>query len=241
MSKNSHITGLKSAPGFKRKRNEVKPDKEGVFFLCQQVFNYWIKGWKLAQAVQRGSKTSRFIRHLFEVSFIRTIIGTVMVAVFVLTTAFRGSVGGSFGLTQGWDNKDTYIISVTEASQIVTQKGTQLPLPYMKLNQPYRFYHKGVDLDGDLGDLVRPVTEGKVDQVIYSRYAYGNHVIVNHGSGFRSLYAHLSKVDVKSGQEVSKSSKLGEVGSTGWSTGPHLHLEFHINGESVDPMQYLKN
>jgi murein DD-endopeptidase MepM/ murein hydrolase activator NlpD len=68
---------------------------------------------------------------------------------------------------------------------------------------------------------------------------YGRHVIVDHGNGVRSLYGHLREIDVKAGQRVSKGVVVGRVGSTGRSTGPHLHYGISVDGKPVDPREFL--
>jgi murein DD-endopeptidase MepM/ murein hydrolase activator NlpD len=69
---------------------------------------------------------------------------------------------------------------------------------------------------------------------------YGNVVEVRHGNGHSTMYAHLSRINVRNGQTVLKGDVIGAVGSTGWSTGPHLHFEFRVNGEHVDPQSIIQ-
>src|SRR5256886_6785790 len=69
----------------------------------------------------------------------------------------------------------------------------------------------------------------------------GNVVVVSHGYGFKTLYAHLSKLRVRNGQTVKRGDVIGEVGNTGLSTGPHLHYEIELNGAAVDPIRYIIN
>ncbi len=68
---------------------------------------------------------------------------------------------------------------------------------------------------------------------------YGNHIIIDHGYGYESLYAHLKTMDVKKGQKVKKGEKIGGIGSTGLSTAPHLHYEVHYNGKAVNPINFF--
>lgn len=102
-------------------------------------------------------------------------------------------------------------------------------------------YHKGVDLVGKGSKHIYPVNEGTVVYVKKISSGYGNHVLINHGNGVWSLYAHLRSVYVKDGQYVNKNTILGVEGSTGNSTGSHLHLEIRQSedGSQVNPITFL--
>ncbi len=96
-------------------------------------------------------------------------------------------------------------------------------------------YHKGIDIKADEGVPVRAITGGKVIFAEQFRL-HGGSVAVDHGQGLVSLYIHLSKIDVTTGKQVASGQKIGEVGKTGFATGPHLHWGLYINGTPVDPM-----
>jgi murein DD-endopeptidase MepM/ murein hydrolase activator NlpD len=102
----------------------------------------------------------------------------------------------------------------------------------------YQRFHAGVDFGADYGSTIRAADRGSV---IFAGWygGYGLTVIVDHGGGLTSLYAHTSEVYVKQGQTVQKGEAIAAVGSTGLSTGPHLHFEVRANGEPIDPMPYL--
>lgn len=104
-------------------------------------------------------------------------------------------------------------------------------------------YHTGVDLVGTGSKLIYPVNSGTVVYVKYSSTGYGNHILINHNNGIWSLYGHLSKIHVKNGQKVNKDTILGVEGSTGNSTGSHLHLEIRQKetGSQVNPVTFLKS
>ncbi|MBE6806096.1 MAG: peptidoglycan DD-metalloendopeptidase family protein [Clostridia bacterium] len=104
----------------------------------------------------------------------------------------------------------------------------------------YRGYyaHKGVDIATNKGTPIYAVQEGTVLTAGWHD-DYGYHVIINHGNGVKTLYAHASKLCVSAGQEVKRGQKIAEVGSTGWSTGYHLHIELIINGKYVDALKYI--
>ena len=98
--------------------------------------------------------------------------------------------------------------------------------------------HTGLDFTAPIGTPVQATGEGVVEDVLHERSGYGQHVIIDHGFGYKTLYGHLSKVTVKRGQRLSRGEVLGLVGSTGTSTGPHLHYEVILRGEKVDPIHY---
>ncbi|MGW2246592.1 peptidoglycan DD-metalloendopeptidase family protein [Streptomyces hirsutus] len=99
-------------------------------------------------------------------------------------------------------------------------------------------YHTGLDFPAAVGTAIKAVAAGRVSSL--SRTGpYGNHLTVDHGGGLTSLYAHMSEFAAKLRDTVSAGSLIGRVGSTGNSTGPHLHLEARVNGKTVDPMPYL--
>ncbi|MFG2292055.1 peptidoglycan DD-metalloendopeptidase family protein [Streptomyces sp. NPDC048603] len=98
--------------------------------------------------------------------------------------------------------------------------------------------HTGLDFPAAVGTLVRAVAGGKVSMATGGG-PYGNHVMINHGGGIQSLYAHLSEIVTKVGDTVRQGQNIGRVGATGNVTGPHLHLEARVNGRPVDPMTYL--
>ncbi len=98
--------------------------------------------------------------------------------------------------------------------------------------------HKGLDLDGDTGDPIVAAADGIVLSAGW-RNGYGNTVVLSHGGGYTTLYAHQTDVNVSAGQEVSGGDVIGWVGSTGWSTGSHLHFEVRLDGVALDPAQFF--
>lgn len=107
---------------------------------------------------------------------------------------------------------------------------------------PYQPVHTGIDIsDGTRPGTtpIRPFRPGKVTQTISANYGLGNHVVVDHGNGMTSVYAHLNSIAVAVGQDVNQSTIIGMEGTTGASTGTHLHFEIRINGQPVNPALYI--
>jgi murein DD-endopeptidase MepM/ murein hydrolase activator NlpD len=99
-------------------------------------------------------------------------------------------------------------------------------------------FHQGVDLASPSGTPIKAAKDGVVTTATYHDI-YGNMIIIDHGNGFSTLYAHQTNYIVSPGQRVKQGQVIGYVGSTGWSTGPHLHFEVRINGQHTNPMNYI--
>ena len=99
--------------------------------------------------------------------------------------------------------------------------------------------HKGTDIAMPTGAYIIAANDGTVIEAKYSTTGYGNMVMIDHGGGIVTLYGHGSEILVNAGQTVKKGDIIMKAGSTGWSTGPHLHFEVRVNGECVDPMTFL--
>jgi murein DD-endopeptidase MepM/ murein hydrolase activator NlpD len=104
---------------------------------------------------------------------------------------------------------------------------------------PYPHFHSGIDLAARLGTPVTAAADGIVVAVAHTQVGYGNYVIVAHGGGIMTLYGHLLETDVKAGDRVTAGQRVGLEGTSGTSTGPHLHFELRVNDEVTDPTPYL--
>ena len=99
--------------------------------------------------------------------------------------------------------------------------------------------HTGLDIDAPYGTIVKATGKGVVVRAGISQSGYGIQVEIDHGNGFKTKYAHLSKVLVKIGDKVERGTPIGKVGSTGLSTGPHLHYEIIKNDKKINPYPYV--
>jgi murein DD-endopeptidase MepM/ murein hydrolase activator NlpD len=102
-------------------------------------------------------------------------------------------------------------------------------------------FHAGMDFTAKQGTPIYATGDGRVTFADYATNGYGRHVVIDHGFGYSTLYAHLSELKVRNGQKVKRGDVIGLVGNTGLSAGPHLHYEVHKNGQPVDPANYYFN
>jgi len=102
-----------------------------------------------------------------------------------------------------------------------------------------RKFHKGVDLTAARGTAVYATAPGTVVIASNCHDGYGNKVVIDHGNGYKTVYAHLSKIEVKKGQHIKLAKEIGKVGNTGRSIAPHLHYEVRVNDTPVNPVKYF--
>ena len=112
------------------------------------------------------------------------------------------------------------------------------PTVSKRITQYYHWRHHGLDIGSKSGLPIYASMAGVVTKAGWGT-GYGYHVVLDHGGGKKTLYAHMSKIYAKRGQEVNQGLPIGAIGNTGWSTGPHLHFEITINGRKVNPLSYL--
>lgn len=181
--------------------------------------------------IRKGNKISRFFRHVFEHKDIKKNFG-INLAILAIAMSF-------------FPEKNPFSEIIGENSVIHTplvidtKTGIQYPVDKVRITQNYKYYHQGIDLDGVTGDNVKPIMAGKVEAINYSNVGYGNAILINHGSGFLSLYAHLSKILVKKDDIVTNQTVIGKIGATGRAFGDHLHLEIYENGKTINPLSVL--
>jgi murein DD-endopeptidase MepM/ murein hydrolase activator NlpD len=178
-----------------------------------------------------------------------------------IKTAPRSASGGSFvPLRQPKPgasafDRQLYRINLARAqidhyNNVLADVPVRKPVPgEIEVNSPFGIrtdpflgrpaMHTGIDLRGETGEPVYATADGTV-AVAGRDGGYGNLVEINHGNGFSTRYGHLSEIDVKVGQKVRTGQVIGKIGSTGRSTGPHLHYETRVNGEPVNPQKFLR-
>ncbi len=142
------------------------------------------------------------------------------------------------------EQKEKMLASIPAIQPVANEDLTRMASGYGNRIHPiYKTekMHWGMDFTANTGIEIYSTGNGKVETVENSNKGYGNHVVVNHGYGYKTLYAHMSKVKVRPGQKVSRGDVLGFVGSTGTSTAPHLHYEVIKDGEKINPVNFYFN
>jgi murein DD-endopeptidase MepM/ murein hydrolase activator NlpD len=135
----------------------------------------------------------------------------------------------------GADFKDTLRLTLYDST---SGFGWSMPMDYSRLTSHFGFrkirWHYGTDLGLVIGDPIRSTFDGIVRIVSYDAKGYGRYVVIRHYNGFETLYGHMSAVNVKTGQYVKAGEVIGKGGSTGRSSGPHLHFEVRYEGNAID-------
>lgn len=141
---------------------------------------------------------------------------------------------GTGGNGGGGTTSSGFLFPLPAGSSVIT---SPYGFRYHPIDGQYRF-HNGVDLGAAAGTPIYATKSGTVTTATYAS-GYGNYVTINHGDGFSSLYGHMTYYTVSYGQTVSQGEIIGYVGSTGYSTGNHLHFTLFYNGSTVNPMDYI--
>ncbi|PID71884.1 MAG: hypothetical protein CSB34_05110 [Desulfobulbus propionicus] len=156
--------------------------------------------------------------------------------------------GGPFVAVDNKNYGEKLLSNTDKYLDILAKVPIGKPLPsiitsgYGRRSDPFnhkRAFHEGVDFKGKTGDKIRATAGGTVKKSAYSK-SWGNVVVIDHHNGYETLFAHLHKRLVKKGDKIERGKVIGLVGSTGRSTGPHLHFELHYKGRHINPMKYIK-
>jgi len=192
------------------------------------------RGVRFAVRCGKSNPVSFALRPLVFHRHLRTAVG-VNLAILAIGLAIFGPLPSLAGTGMGGE------VSIAGTGEVTlsTRPGVRIPISNFQISQRYWALHSGLDMRAPSGTAIQPIMAGIVTKVESDRWGYGKMAVVTHGAEYGSLYAHMSQINVSEGQEVSQDTVIGLVGSTGRSTGPHLHLEIHENGRSVNPAQIL--
>ena len=140
--------------------------------------------------------------------------------------------------------KSDMLASIPAIQPVTNKELKRLSSGYGRRIDPYYKkpkFHYGVDFSAPQGTPIYATGNGTVKKTKKSRRGFGNHIVIDHGYGYESLYAHMQKYTVRRGQKVKRGDLIGYVGNSGKSTAPHLHYEVHKNGTKVNPAYYFHN
>ena len=218
--------------------------KPATFVL---IFALWgvemlIRGFKTLNRLiarwiwRRYAKIIGTTRNSFEHRWARFVVGLAILPLAMLIGLASPS------LVQGQETViDPSSLQLSENANMIlkTVESIRTPLSVTTINQGFSSGHQGIDLKGQINEPIHPIMRGKVLEASHTRGGYGNYVVVEHGQGLQSLYGHMNWIVVEPGYSVNTESVLGGVGSTGNSTGPHLHLEVIDGGKKVNPLTVI--
>jgi murein DD-endopeptidase MepM/ murein hydrolase activator NlpD len=175
---------------------------------------------------------SKFFRKVFEGKKARTSWGITLLGFIFMANFYLNPFSGRPPLEQN------IALAAAPKNILTTETAYQKPTQGW-LSQGFHWYHPAVDIATNFGENVYPIAEGKVITVEHTKWGYGHFVVIDHERGYKSLYAHLGEIKVQPGQKVDKLTLLGYVAMTGWTTGPHLHLEIYEKEGNLNPAEVV--
>ena len=187
--------------------------------------------------IRKGSRLSRIGRTFLKKFNSRSLIGLVLAVSLSTGSLVNPAVWKIRGA--GAAQAETVILGQPQEIVTITEKTAQIPLENYHLTQGYHFFHQAIDLAAPIGTPIKPVSAGKIEIINHNTFGLGNYIVIKHGTEFYSVYAHLNQIKVEKNQAVDKESVIGTVGSTGFSTGPHLHLEIIVEEQKINPLSIL--
>ena len=183
----------------------------------------------------KSNKVSLYLRKIIERSWFREIIGINLAGFTFFAAVILPQTHDLASTTEVFFTTTDTTISIPQT------KTLQWPLKTVSISQRFSYGHPGMDLPAPLGTPIYPIADGVVVWTISLPWGYGNHVLVAHNSHITALYAHMSKVEVKAGDAVHQAKEIGQIGSTGWSSGNHLHMEIYQDNVPINPLEVLPN
>lgn len=140
--------------------------------------------------------------------------------------------------------KEDMLRSIPAIIPIATKDLTRIASGFgLRIHPVYKIskFHAGMDFTSPMGTEVYASGDGTIESVLSSKRGMGNYIVINHGFGYSSVYAHLDRFNVRAGQKVHRGDVIGYVGNSGMSVAPHLHYEIKLNNVNVDPVNYFFN
>lgn len=173
---------------------------------------------------------------LFEHPAFKPILGAQL----FMAVVFTGFIGPEAHNARILSSVETTEQSVTINAEPITKTTFAMPLGTASVSQKFTVFHPGIDMSAPFGSSIYAIEQGYVEYTGWSYLGYGNSVKISHPHNRTSaLYAHLSDISAHSGQWIERGEVIGHVGSTGWSTGNHLHLEIYKDNVPQNPLEVL--
>jgi murein DD-endopeptidase MepM/ murein hydrolase activator NlpD len=141
-------------------------------------------------------------------------------------------------------NKEKLLLAIPAIQPVSNKNLTRIASGFGgRIDPVYKVgkFHAGLDFAAPQGTPIYATADGVIKEADYNASGYGNHVVINHGYGYQTLYGHMYRIKARVGQTVKRGEVIGYVGSTGKSTGPHCHYEVHRSGTPVNPIYYFYN
>ncbi len=211
------------------------------FFLHIEINTINLKYTRRLPRPYQASKISAFLRKFLEHKLLPQLVGLNLAAAMMFMPFLGSSQEEVIYEPPILLQRSDLIIATSSTPEIHTQT-REYVVPVENLRYVGQYYHPGhyaYDLNSHVGDAVLAFTSGRVHKTETGIFGLGRYIILDHGHGLTSVYAHLKNFTVSEGQAVGTGQKIGEVGMTGNTTGPHLHFEIHDNGHPQNPGEYL--
>lgn len=183
-----------------------------------------------------GTLLGKIARHLSGHKNTKKLVATNLSALAIIGTLLPGASASVQAASFNAQPDETVIQT---QNTLKTEKSIQYPLEIIKINQGFGIFHPGVDLGAEIGNPIKSIKAGTIVEAGYATDGYGNTILIDHGKGLTSRYAHLNNIEVNVGDQVTTETEIGRVGITGHTTGPHLHLEILQNGIPLNPLSVL--
>lgn len=184
----------------------------------------------------KSNPISKLFRPVFELPTIKSLVGTQLAIVTLLTGMLSSVPMSALGVVPS----DLVNLEKSIDVRIKTDSSLTYPVPEaIGVSQGYHVFHPGIDIRAPRGTAVKPIASGKVSLVASQNYGWGHRIEIDHGGGVKALYAHLGRMYVEEGDLVTVDTVIADIGITGKTTGPHLHLEVYEDGRNVSPSKYL--
>ncbi|RJR16466.1 M23 family metallopeptidase [Candidatus Microgenomates bacterium] len=196
---------------------------------------YVMKLFSFFKTIKGRQVASLWASRIFERSRIKQLFGANLVAAAIFTgviTPQATDIINQISIEQKMH-------ATPIEAEIHTLTTFEKPLADYALSQGFSYWHPAIDLTAPSGTPIYAIDEGIVEFADNSYFGYGKHVIIAHDKNITSLYAHMSEIVTSAGKNVTRGEMIGKIGSTGWATGDHLHLEMYQNGTPINPLEVL--